>query len=122
MLLLSVSLVGRLLSAHPASHTLNTFCCCWWCCCCPGNKLCIVMEFAPAGDLSSFLKAAAASKLPLPEATVWQIFLQLCQGMQVRTQQAAAGLELAAAGRQADTHGRGWSRQQQLVLLLAGWV
>jgi serine/threonine protein kinase len=48
-----------------------------------GNKLCIVMEFAPAGDLSSFLKAAAASKLPLPEATVWQIFLQLCQGMQV---------------------------------------
>lgn len=80
------------------------------------------MEFAPAGDLSSFLKPAAASKLPLPEATVWQIFLQLCQGMQVRTQQAAAGLELAAAGRRADTHGRGWSRQQQLVLLLAGWV
>jgi hypothetical protein len=48
------------------------------------------MEFAPAGDLSSFLKAAAASKLPLPEATVWQIFLQLCQGMQVRSTQAAA--------------------------------
>lgn len=49
-----------------------------------GNKLCIVMEYAPAGDLASFIKAAAASKLPLPEATVWQIFLQLCQGMQVR--------------------------------------
>ncbi|WIA15752.1 hypothetical protein OEZ85_002367 [Tetradesmus obliquus] len=47
-----------------------------------GNKLCIVMEYAPAGDLASFIKAAAASKLPLPEATVWQIFLQLCQGMQ----------------------------------------
>jgi hypothetical protein len=41
------------------------------------------MEYAPAGDLASFIKAAAASKLPLPEATVWQIFLQLCQGMQV---------------------------------------
>lgn len=51
---------------------------------CPsGNKLCIVMEYAPAGDLASFLTAAAASKLPLPEATVWQVFLQLCQGMQV---------------------------------------
>lgn len=48
-----------------------------------GNKLCIVMEYAPAGDLATFIKAAAASKLPLPEATVWQIFLQLCQGMQV---------------------------------------
>jgi serine/threonine protein kinase len=58
-------------------------CCALWLCCPAGNKLCIVMEFAPAGDLSSFLKAAAASKLPLPEATVWQIFLQLCQGMQV---------------------------------------
>lgn len=77
------------------------------------------MEFAPAGDLSSFLKAAAASKLPLPEATVWQIFLQLCQGMQVRTQQAAAGLRVGSV-RQADTHGRGWSWQQQLVLLFAG--
>jgi hypothetical protein len=42
------------------------------------------MEFAPAGDLASFLKAAAATRLPLPEATVWQVFLQLCQGMQVR--------------------------------------
>ena len=40
------------------------------------------MEYAPAGDLASFIKAASASKLPLPEATVWQIFLQLCQGMQ----------------------------------------
>lgn len=41
-------------------------------------------EYAPAGDLASFIRAAAASKLPLPEAVVWQIFLQLCQGMQVR--------------------------------------
>lgn len=56
-----------------------------------GNKLCIVMEYAPAGDLSSFLKAAAASKLPLPEATVWQIFLQLCQGMQVGGRAAELG-------------------------------
>eukprot|EP00877_Chromochloris_zofingiensis_P014370 jgi/Chrzof1/9187/Cz03g39050.t1 len=47
-----------------------------------GNKLCIVMEFAPAGDLQGFLKAAASTKIPLPEATIWQIFLQLCQGMQ----------------------------------------
>lgn len=60
----------------------------------PGNKLCIVMEFAPAGDLSSFLKAAAASKLPLPEATVWQIFLQLCQGMQVGSKVVRALLDV----------------------------
>lgn len=63
----------------------------------PGNKLCIVMEYAPAGDLSSFLKAAAASKLPLPEATVWQIFLQLCQGMQV------GGTAVCRTCRQPDT-------------------
>jgi serine/threonine protein kinase len=36
----------------------------------------------PPGDLSGFIKAAAASGRPLPEGTVWQIFLQLCQGMQ----------------------------------------
>ncbi|GBF91611.1 hypothetical protein Rsub_04351 [Raphidocelis subcapitata] len=47
-----------------------------------GNKLCIVMELAPAGDLSGFIRAAAASGRPLPEGTVWQVFLQLCQGMQ----------------------------------------
>eukprot|EP00775_Hariotina_reticulata_P014593 gene14593-14724_t len=47
-----------------------------------GNKLCIVMEYAPAGDLASFIRAASASKLPLPECTIWQILLQLCQGMQ----------------------------------------
>jgi serine/threonine protein kinase len=63
-----------------------------------GNKLCIVMEYAPAGDLASFIKAAAASKLPLPEATVWQIFLQLCQGMQVG--RCRAGREVAAPARQ----------------------
>ncbi len=48
-----------------------------------GNKLCIVMEFAPAGDLAGFIKAAVAGRRALPEATIWQIFLQLCQGMQV---------------------------------------
>ncbi|KAI8469575.1 MAG: kinase-like domain-containing protein [Monoraphidium minutum] len=47
-----------------------------------GNKLCIVMELAPAGDLAGFIRAASASGRPLPEGTVWQIFLQLCQGMQ----------------------------------------
>lgn len=121
MMLLSVSLVGRLLSAHPASHTHNAFC---HCCCCPGNKLCIVMEFAPAGDLSSFLKAAAASKRPLPEATLWQIFLQLCQGMQVRTHsRQQQDWELAAAGRQTPTP----TRQSMVVAAAAsaatcGWL
>jgi hypothetical protein len=41
------------------------------------------MEYAPCGDLAGFIKAAAASRTPLPEATIWQVFLQLCQGMQV---------------------------------------
>lgn len=35
-----------------------------------------------AGDLAGFIKAAASSGRPLPEGTIWQIFLQLCQGMQ----------------------------------------
>lgn len=48
-----------------------------------GNKLHIVMELCPAGDLSGFIKAAASSRMPLPEQIIWQIFLQLCQGMNV---------------------------------------
>lgn len=35
----------------------------------------------PAGDLAGFIRAAAASGRPLPEGTVWQVFLQLCQGV-----------------------------------------
>jgi hypothetical protein len=41
------------------------------------------MEYAPAGDLAGFIKAAAAARMPLPEGTIWSILLQLCQGMQV---------------------------------------
>lgn len=76
-----------------------------------GNKLCIVMEYAPAGDLSSFLKAAAASRLPLPEATVWQIFLQLCQGMQVGSDVWSCSALLCNAGgdRQAGRSEMEWS-------------
>jgi serine/threonine protein kinase len=44
------------------------------------------LRLAPAaprpGDLSGFIRAAAASGRPLPEGTVWQVFLQLCQAMQ----------------------------------------
>lgn len=36
---------------------------------------------AHTGDLAGFIRAASASGRPLPEATVWQIFLQLCQGV-----------------------------------------
>lgn len=90
----------------------------WWCW--PaGNKLCIVMEFAPAGDLSSFLKAAAASKLPLPEATVWQIFLQMCQGMQVRVVEMAGGTEAGRMGGMREggrvKGGRGGGKEGQQV-------
>jgi hypothetical protein len=101
------------------------WCCCpvlchvLWLCWPAGNKLCIVMEFAPAGDLSSFLKAAAASKLPLPEATVWQIFLQLCQGMQVRVVEMAGGTEAGRMGGMREggrvKGGRGGGKEGQQV-------
>jgi serine/threonine protein kinase len=48
------------------------------------------MEYAPAGDLAGFIRAAAASKLSLPEATIWQIVLQLCQGLHVCAQHACS--------------------------------
>lgn len=46
-----------------------------------GAKLCIVMELCPSGDLAGFIRAAAATGRPLPEGTVWGVFLQLCQGL-----------------------------------------
>ncbi|KAK9811593.1 hypothetical protein WJX72_006685 [[Myrmecia] bisecta] len=47
-----------------------------------GNKLCIVMEFAPLGDLSHVIKAAKDAKTRLPEDDIWKYFIQIARGLQ----------------------------------------
>mmetsp|Transcript_14076 Transcript_14076/g.30512 ORF Transcript_14076/g.30512 Transcript_14076/m.30512 type:complete len:392 (+) Transcript_14076:244-1419(+) len=45
------------------------------------NKLCVVMEYAPYGDLRYYIQKGQRLKAPFPEEAVWRIFLQLCKGL-----------------------------------------
>ena len=49
-----------------------------------GAKLCIIMEYAQAGDLQGVIGAASRARAPLPERDVWLIVLQLAQALHVR--------------------------------------
>jgi serine/threonine protein kinase len=44
-----------------------------------GNKLCVVMEYAPFGDLKYYVSKGLRLNAPFPEEAIWRIFLQLCQ-------------------------------------------
>ena len=46
-----------------------------------GNLLCIVMEYAPNGDLSRFIKKGNELKRAFPEEIIWKYFVQICQGL-----------------------------------------
>ena len=42
-----------------------------------GNKLCIVMEFAPYGDLARAIRKGQAMRKPFPEDMIWSFFIQV---------------------------------------------
>lgn len=46
------------------------------------NKLCVVMEYAPYGDLRYYISKGQRLQAPFPEEAIWRIFLQLCRGLQ----------------------------------------
>jgi serine/threonine protein kinase len=46
-----------------------------------GNKLCVVMEYAPFGDLKYYITKGLRLNAKFPEEAIWRIFLQLCQGL-----------------------------------------
>ena len=45
------------------------------------DKLCIVMEYADDGDLHSKIEKHLNEKKLIPEKTIWNWFLQLCNGL-----------------------------------------
>ena len=47
-----------------------------------GNRLCIVMEYAPFGDLSRALRKRQLQKKLLPEDLIWSYFIQIARGLQ----------------------------------------
>jgi len=47
-----------------------------------GNLLCIVMEYAPNGDLGRFIKKGNELKKAFPEEIIWKYFMQICEGLQ----------------------------------------
>lgn len=47
-----------------------------------GNRICIIMEYAPDGDLAKVIKKAQLMKTPLPEDQIWRYFIQIAQGLQ----------------------------------------
>mmetsp|Transcript_1929 Transcript_1929/g.4556 ORF Transcript_1929/g.4556 Transcript_1929/m.4556 type:complete len:517 (+) Transcript_1929:1319-2869(+) len=46
-----------------------------------GNKLCIVMEYATAGDLAGLIKKQKHSRKPFDELQVWKYFIQIARGI-----------------------------------------
>lgn len=42
-----------------------------------GNKLCIVMEYCPCGDLSRYVRRRQSQGRPLAEDTIWSYFIQM---------------------------------------------
>ena len=45
------------------------------------NKLCIIMEYADGGDLSSKIETHLKQNRLIPENDIWNLFLQLCNGL-----------------------------------------
>eukprot|EP00210_Caulerpa_lentillifera_P008417 g8029.t1 len=48
-----------------------------------GNFLCIIMEYAPRGDIGGYIKKGKQLKREFPEDIVWNFFIQICLGVQV---------------------------------------
>lgn len=46
-----------------------------------GNRLCIIMEYAPDGDLSKVIKKWQMMKRPMPEDLIWKLFIQVARGL-----------------------------------------
>mmetsp|Transcript_909 Transcript_909/g.1359 ORF Transcript_909/g.1359 Transcript_909/m.1359 type:complete len:516 (+) Transcript_909:145-1692(+) len=46
-----------------------------------GNKLCVIMEYAPYGDLRYYIAKGLRTKVFFPEEAVWRLFLQLARGL-----------------------------------------
>jgi len=46
------------------------------------NKLCIIMEYAPDGDIRKIIQKAQQAKKAPPEDLVWKIFIQIVQGLE----------------------------------------
>lgn len=47
-----------------------------------GNRLCIIMEYAPDGDLAKIIKKHQMMKRPIPEDQIWRYFIQVVLGIQ----------------------------------------
>eukprot|EP00877_Chromochloris_zofingiensis_P002096 jgi/Chrzof1/11888/Cz06g13190.t1 len=45
------------------------------------NRLCIIMEYAPDGDLAKLIKKWQFMKRPMPEDLIWKLFIQTARGM-----------------------------------------
>lgn len=46
------------------------------------NKLCIVMEYCPCGDLSRYVRRRKQQARPLAENTIWSYFMQMAMAVQ----------------------------------------
>mmetsp|Transcript_9222 Transcript_9222/g.30430 ORF Transcript_9222/g.30430 Transcript_9222/m.30430 type:complete len:490 (-) Transcript_9222:179-1648(-) len=46
-----------------------------------GNRLCIIMEYAPYGDLSRALRKRQTTHKPLQEDLIWSYFIQIARGL-----------------------------------------
>ena len=46
-----------------------------------GQRLCIVMEYAPYGDLQRCIRKRDAHRKPFPEDLIWSYFIQVCMGI-----------------------------------------
>jgi pyruvate/2-oxoglutarate/acetoin dehydrogenase E1 component len=44
-------------------------------------ELFIALELADAGDLASMIKHFKGKEKPLPEASIWKFFVQICAGV-----------------------------------------
>mmetsp|Transcript_41658 Transcript_41658/g.79602 ORF Transcript_41658/g.79602 Transcript_41658/m.79602 type:complete len:516 (+) Transcript_41658:462-2009(+) len=47
-----------------------------------GNRLCIVMEYAPHGDLARAIRKRAAQQKYFSEDQIWNYLIQICHGLQ----------------------------------------
>eukprot|EP00798_Chlamydomonas_sp_ICE-L_P008396 gene8396-18290_t len=46
-----------------------------------GNRLCIIMEYAPDGDLAKVIKKYSLAKSRMPEDLIWKIWIQIARGL-----------------------------------------
>lgn len=42
-----------------------------------GNRLCIILEYAPYGDLARAIRKGQTMKKPFPEDMIWSFFTQV---------------------------------------------